>query len=336
MYVIKVTYFSLPVPTGIVRFVASKPLLDGSEQVVATQEYGPPHLNPRDAVIPVPTPSVHFVRIYEAPDSASEGVLKSFYTVTPSLDGPIVPPPLEIVVGGGRAGRDPEPGTTEIAIPSHAAYTVSWVEQRGVGPLTGSDAESPDKINWLPRPGGGIVLQNGKEFIDEERYWLYFEPTIDGNVAAAIQDVLDLLEAHIQDKNNPHAVTKDQVGLGNIPNATSNSYQLNDPNTLATSKAVHDLWQSITGTILLADQYLVGDVPAQTDRLYTIPHSLNLAPDSYMVIGTLLGYSADFNRDNDVTWVTRNMGANSFELAIHNLGNLSAGLVFHYIIVNAE
>jgi hypothetical protein len=44
--------------------------------------------------------------------------------------------------------------------------------------------------------------------------------------------------AHVASRSNPHGVTKAQVGLGNLPNAKSNSINLNSSSTLATSAAV--------------------------------------------------------------------------------------------------
>lgn len=44
--------------------------------------------------------------------------------------------------------------------------------------------------------------------------------------------------AHVASRSNPHGVTKAQVGLGNLPNAKSNSITLNSSSTLATSAAV--------------------------------------------------------------------------------------------------
>lgn len=58
----------------------------------------------------------------------------------------------------------------------------------------------------------------------------------------ALQKVVDL---HVKDNTNPHKVTKEQIGLGTLPNKVSNSIDLDDPNTLASSKAVHDLNEAI-------------------------------------------------------------------------------------------
>lgn len=45
---------------------------------------------------------------------------------------------------------------------------------------------------------------------------------------------------HINNRNNPHAVTKAQVGLSEIPNAISAARNLNSNTSLATSKALFD------------------------------------------------------------------------------------------------
>lgn len=46
------------------------------------------------------------------------------------------------------------------------------------------------------------------------------------------------LTNHINNKANPHTVTKSQVGLSNIPNAKTDDPKVSDSNILATSKAV--------------------------------------------------------------------------------------------------
>jgi hypothetical protein len=56
------------------------------------------------------------------------------------------------------------------------------------------------------------------------------------------------LQSHFTDKANPHAVTKAQIGLGNLPNALSDAIDLNDSGTLATSAAVYQLNSKITNS----------------------------------------------------------------------------------------
>jgi len=68
---------------------------------------------------------------------------------------------------------------------------------------------------------------------------------IEAGLAAVIAEMIasaspDLsgITSHIGNKSNPHAVTKSQIGLGNLPNAKSDSVSSNSSSQLATSKAV--------------------------------------------------------------------------------------------------
>lgn len=48
------------------------------------------------------------------------------------------------------------------------------------------------------------------------------------------------LNAHINDKGNPHQTTKQQVGLGNLPNAITDSRAENNPDTVLSGKGMYD------------------------------------------------------------------------------------------------
>jgi hypothetical protein len=334
--IIKYAYYQDPVPTDYLIIVAYKPLLTGGFQEVNRAVYDPPHLNPADFVLSVPTPAVHLVRIYQSADGIALGTMRIEFVANPSLDGPTVPPPLTIKVGGGRAGRDPVDQANEVDIPSIATngWVISWVEQRGAATLVGQDdSPDPEDLEWLPKITGGITLQNGKVFNENELYTIHFESVVEATVSDAIQDLTEVFEDHIQNTSNPHAVTKTQVGLGNIPNAISNSYQQNDPNKLATSKAVHDLWLANTRILLVGVQN-IGTIPPNTGVEVTITHDLDLIPDSYIPIGTLGGYSGSYTSDNKVTYATSDTLEDSFKVGFHNNGSASANLVFFYIIVD--
>ena len=54
-----------------------------------------------------------------------------------------------------------------------------------------------------------------------------------------LKKIADVLDPHLISTANPHSVTKSQIGLGNLPNAKSNSTNLNSSTTLATSRAVN-------------------------------------------------------------------------------------------------
>jgi hypothetical protein len=350
---ISFTYYQDPIPTQIVRMIfytARNPTV-----VVAMEEFNPPHLNPRDVSVFVPTPEVHVVEIYETPGGISVGVLKARYVVTASLSAPRITPPLEIVVGGGRDDRDPVDGANGVVISTIDGIPISWVEQKGAGPLTGADSPNPADIEWLTRTGGGIDLQNGKIFNNGERYWLFFEPYIDSNITSAIFDLTAFIQNHIDDHANPHAVTKSQVGLGNLPNAISDSYQLDDSATLATSKAVYSLWQSLSAVILYVGNIHLGDIgniinggaisnavnSGGVDSKCTVTHNQGIV-GNYMVFCSLQGRSstvpvggqADWNRDNDSIVVVGNVFTpNAFDLLLRKVSTNTTDLICYYMIV---
>lgn len=56
---------------------------------------------------------------------------------------------------------------------------------------------------------------------------------------------LSTLKDHYANLSNPHQVNKVQVGLGLLPNAKSDSYNLNSSESLATSKAVYDAIRAV-------------------------------------------------------------------------------------------
>ncbi|QBP33145.1 putative tail fiber protein [Shigella phage Silverhawkium] len=101
-------------------------------------------------------------------------------------------------------------------------------------------------------------------------------------------EVNALIQAHIDDKNNPHNVTKIQVGLGNIQNWTyTNSYS-EDADKYASARAVNALYRAIQNS------YPIG----------TIHLSVNPAnPATYLLCGgtwelvskgrSLVGYDSD-------------------------------------------
>ncbi|WQM78962.1 tail fiber [Salmonella phage PC79-13] len=83
-------------------------------------------------------------------------------------------------------------------------------------------------------------------------------------------EVNQLIQAHINDKNNPHNTTKSQVGLGNVQNwLASNAYN-EDADKYATARAVNSLYRAVQAS------YPVG----------TIHLSMNSAnPSTYLICG---------------------------------------------------
>jgi hypothetical protein len=327
-------YQADPIPTVIVRVIAYTFGINNVLTEVTRVDFPPPHINPRDISIYVPTPQVHLVRVYETPDTPSVGVLTIEYIATPSYSVPRITPPLEIIVGGGREERDPIIGSNGVDIPSILGIPTAWFEQRGLGPLSKQTIDSPDptKTDWTDRSGGGIDLLNGKTFEEGEVYWLFFEPYLDSNVSAALYDLTVLIQNHIDRVDNPHSVTKNQIGLSNIPNAISDSISLNSPETLATSKAVNDLRLSIVDTIVGKGTANLGLIPGSSDQLKTVVHGYTL-PYPYIVVGNLRGIGVNWNADNDSFAVLREYTDTSFKVSLRNVSGATATLFFDYILI---
>ena len=106
---------------------------------------------------------------------------------------------------------------------------------------------------------GGIAYEISNN--TGERFWAKAIDT-DGKVSIRIKGTLDPSEDitvvssalnslqiafnnHLNDNDNPHEVTKNQVGLGNLPNAKSKSIDKYNSNVLATSKAVYTVQQNL-------------------------------------------------------------------------------------------
>lgn len=66
----------------------------------------------------------------------------------------------------------------------------------------------------------------------------------------------DNLKQHTDDKDNPHEVTKDQVGLGLVPNKSSSDSFRTVTDTLATTKAVNDLFKAIQAQNPVGDMHI--------------------------------------------------------------------------------
>lgn len=100
-------------------------------------------------------------------------------------------------------------------------------------------------------------------------------------------EVNQIIQNHIDDKNNPHNTTKTQVGLGNVQNwLASNAYN-EDADKYATARAVNSLYRAVQAS------YPIG----------TIHLSVNAAnPSTYLICGgtwelmaqgrTLVGYDS--------------------------------------------
>lgn len=88
-----------------------------------------------------------------------------------------------------------------------------------------------DKYNILTKSGNSLLVRGTADNIVHNDVKV---SEILGSLANADQSVLNELNAHITDYNNPHQVTKEQVGLGNVDNTSD----LDKPISTATQNAL--------------------------------------------------------------------------------------------------
>lgn len=338
MPTIKGTVYLNPVPTDqFVRVIIAKALVPGTE--VNQEEYHPPFVGTTQAFsVACPTFEVYRTRIYKVPESdpGSIGILISEYDVEPRLDVPEQPDNTEMLVGRGDP-QDPANGDTSKIIPDTAGLMIKEVYKLGIGPLPHSQWQQIAD----PTPGSELI---GIELIGEddiggpivfttgEQFSIEYAITVNGNAAGAISDISQALDDHINNVSNPHATTKAQVGLSNIPNAISDAINLNSSATLATSKAVNDLRLSISNNIITA-QYYASNVGANSDKLFTVLHGNMTDPNTYIIVATLYSLTVDWNAGNDMFFTVREKIAGSFKFAIRNLGANALNFQLHYAFI---
>lgn len=81
---------------------------------------------------------------------------------------------------------------------------------------------------------------------------------------------------------------------------------------------------------LLKGTFVIGDVNT-TDLLKTITFS-NIGTSNYIVTGSLVGSSTDYNTDNDVMWSVREKTATGFKLALREVAGIVQNLSFDYVL----
>lgn len=196
---------------------------------------------------------------------------------------------------------------------------------------------------YSKRLAGGIVSAGGTQLT-----WTSFTPLSDiatmsatlvqlqndmGAIAGTIQD-------HVTDVNNPHAVTKAQVGLGNIPNATSNNPLLNQSGVLATTAATASI-------IRLVDVVAVGDVGGvvgnarvtnvtnsgdDTRCKIMFPTPFSAAPRMVLPFITAAN-DASWNVNNDVLLTYLGCDAYGFWVSLRGVTSVVSSSSISYIVV---
>ena len=119
-----------------------------------------------------------------------------------------------------------------------------------------------DTFDPIPSDMGGKTqttpLMDGEASVGTENYYAAGDHRHPTDITrASVED----LTAHINNKTNPHSVTKEQVGLSNVDNTSD----INKPISTATQNEL-DLKQNITDISLLTDSKII---PNSINELYT-------------------------------------------------------------------
>ena len=153
-----------------------------------------------------------------------------------------------------------------------------------LGVIVNVQASNPTSRNWYPvydnvTPLLERVTARGWDMIWEDMQEVKYQLETD-------------LLAHIMDKNNPHQVTKHQVGLGNLINGTSNDHYIGIPSTLAL-ETNFGVWKnqwvkhiSFTGISKDSSSYFVAFSMGGWER-----KNLPVIHSNWLVEGTIQAYS---------------------------------------------
>lgn len=111
---------------------------------------------------------------------------------------------------------------------------------------TNSDSEDSHTINAATTSQAGVMSSADKTKLNGLKD--------QAGITSDINAVQTNLETHINNKSNPHEVTKDQVGLGNVDNTSD----ANKPISNATQNALNDKFSATEGNTL---KQIVNDMP---------------------------------------------------------------------------
>lgn len=111
-------------------------------------------------------------------------------------------------------------------------------------------------------------------------------------ITADIEAVQSNLETHINNKTNPHEVTKDQVGLGNVDNTSD----ANKPISNATQTALNGKFSATDGNALKQRVDNIPELVATDITVDSDNDSVNISLDKTSIVdGTLSGTTININ-----------------------------------------
>lgn len=149
---------------------------------------------------------------------------------------------------------------------------------------TNSDSEDSHTINAATTSQAGLMSSSDKTKLDGLKD--------QAGITSDINAVQTNLETHINNKSNPHEVTKDQVGLGNVDNTSD----ANKPISTATQNALNSKFNASDGNALKQrvdniPELIATDITVDSDN-----DSVNISLDKTSIVdGTLSGTTININ-----------------------------------------
>lgn len=149
---------------------------------------------------------------------------------------------------------------------------------------TNSDSEDSHTINAATTSQAGVMSSADKTKLNGLKD--------QAGITSDIDTVQTNLETHINNKTNPHEVTKDQVGLGNVDNTSD----ANKPISSATQNALNSKFNASDGNALKQrvdniPELIATDITVDSDN-----DSVNISLDKTSIVdGTLSGTTININ-----------------------------------------
>ena len=130
----------------------------------------------------------------------------------------------------------------------------------------------------------GLMSSSDKTKLDGLKY--------QAGITSDINAVQTKLETHINNKSNPHKVTKDQVGLGNVDNTSD----ANKPISTATQTALNGKFSATDGNALKQRVDNIPELVATDITVDSDNDSVNISLDKTSIVdGTLSGTTININ-----------------------------------------
>ena len=149
---------------------------------------------------------------------------------------------------------------------------------------TNSDSEDSHTINAATTSQAGLMSSSDKTKLDGLKD--------QAGITSDINAVQTNLETHINNKSNPHEVTKDQVGLGNVDNTSD----ANKPISNATQTALNGKFSATDGNALKQRVDNIPELVATDITVDSDNDSVNISLDKTSIVdGTLSGTTININ-----------------------------------------